>query len=386
MKKLMDPLYLLLNETSAVSLTYEIISCCFAGGIVTRESIDSKLGILCAAKTQSFVTHSDINLKCLGLTALSELVALNPEGASEYREIVIECLHDGDYTLRSRALIIAMTLMNETNVVSIVNKLLEILDGENGESLKKSLPFPVGFCDYAGQVVTMFLSAASRNAFILVKNELEWFVNTLPRMIPYCNDGSVGKSFVDVCIHLEHLRPRVANLIGNEIAKIQGDKYSPNDLKHMIWTFGEYVSSSQSMPEILDRLLKFCAESSDNGFVAACFDCIAKIVIRLPRSGVDCEALQEKMASAMEVNSRLDALSQEQGHIALSLLDLRKDTSLADNLRALYDDDLHRCGVGNSALPLQELNLTDWINPDLQNNDTASTVCILIIIHSYIAS
>lgn len=64
-KKLSGPLYQLLNATSSVSLSYEIISTCFTGRLLTRANIDSKLGILCCAKVQGFVTHTDLNLVCI---------------------------------------------------------------------------------------------------------------------------------------------------------------------------------------------------------------------------------------------------------------------------------------------------------------------------------
>lgn len=96
-------------------------------------------GLLDAAANSvaRFLTSNNHNLRYLGITALSGIVAVNPKYAAEHQMVVINCLEDQDETLKRKTLDLLYMMTNPRNVVFIVAKLIKHLKLVSQAELRK---------------------------------------------------------------------------------------------------------------------------------------------------------------------------------------------------------------------------------------------------------
>jgi hypothetical protein len=361
-KKLSDPLYLLLNDTSAVSLSYEIISTCITA-ILTEESLDSKLGCLCIAKLQSFIIHSDVNLKYLGLIALNSLIDIKPSIASGYREIVLSSIQDKDITLRYRALDIIIKMVNQENVVAIFNKLVSIIDAEAESS-------SVVFRDYAEHVAQSIIHVASRDIYGLVEREMEWFVEMLARLSKY---AGVGEYVIDVCVRVVKLRVLAVKLMVDELVKgVEGIV----DVREIVWLIGEY-SVEDGVADTVVILLKICIDGKREDAIGACIDALTKLCVRFPSSG-DAEAVISGLERILDQSSNLDIQAQEQANVGIAIL--QGFLEMNDSGVGLYTGELLPVSI-HAQHNVHDclLDLDAWINSDLAAPVPVVSVAFLMV-------
>jgi AP-3 complex subunit delta-1 len=131
-RKLLDPLTAIIQNTNAKSLKYE---CIFAltealsfskrddGSNVKSFSFVSKL---CSDYLRSFVEDSDQNLKYLGLVGLCNLLKSSLKLVVEHRNLVLQCLNDEDYTIRSKSLEILVGIVSRKSLIELVKHFMEV--------------------------------------------------------------------------------------------------------------------------------------------------------------------------------------------------------------------------------------------------------------------
>jgi len=112
-----------------------------------------------------FLASENNNLKYLGITGLAQLVESHPKYAAEHQLAVIECLEDGDETLKRKTLDLLYRMINPVNVEFIADKLIHSLETSTDEFLRKAL-------------VSRLCTAAERFA-----PSNEWYVATVLRVL-----------------------------------------------------------------------------------------------------------------------------------------------------------------------------------------------------------
>lgn len=96
---------------------------------LVRSKVDSTLSFLCI---QSYVA----------LETLNKTVGIETQAVQRHRNIILDCLRDGDISIRRRALELSFALINESNVRVLTRELLaflEIADTEFKQSMTTKL-------------------------------------------------------------------------------------------------------------------------------------------------------------------------------------------------------------------------------------------------------
>eukprot|EP00831_Metopus_contortus_P028189 TRINITY_DN23496_c0_g1_i2.p1 TRINITY_DN23496_c0_g1~~TRINITY_DN23496_c0_g1_i2.p1 ORF type:complete len:370 (-),score=34.75 TRINITY_DN23496_c0_g1_i2:3-1112(-) len=82
---------------------------------------------LSATTISRFLGTESKNLKYVGITGLSLIVAVNPDYVLSHQVSIIECLEDSDETLKGKTIDLLYHMTNFKNVSAIVDKFLNIL-------------------------------------------------------------------------------------------------------------------------------------------------------------------------------------------------------------------------------------------------------------------
>mmetsp|Transcript_10286 Transcript_10286/g.8840 ORF Transcript_10286/g.8840 Transcript_10286/m.8840 type:complete len:121 (-) Transcript_10286:1768-2130(-) len=64
------------------------------------------------------------NLKFLGISALIQIVNINPKYAVDHQMVIVDCLESKDETLKRETLDLLFKMTNSNNIEAIVSKLL----------------------------------------------------------------------------------------------------------------------------------------------------------------------------------------------------------------------------------------------------------------------
>lgn len=109
--------------------------------IATITTIYPNAAIVAAAAKSiaRFLGSNNNNLKYLGITALAEIVKVDPMHAAPHQLVVIDCLESPDETLRRTTLDVLYRMTNEQNVAVIVAKMIEFMRNTVDEFLRGDL-------------------------------------------------------------------------------------------------------------------------------------------------------------------------------------------------------------------------------------------------------
>ncbi|KAG9284081.1 hypothetical protein G9A89_022855 [Geosiphon pyriformis] len=94
---------------------------------------DSGLRVLAINILGKFLTNRDNNIRYVALTTLNKTVSLDTNAVQRHRNIILDCLRDGDISIRRRALELAFALINESNVRVLTRELLAFLEVADNE-------------------------------------------------------------------------------------------------------------------------------------------------------------------------------------------------------------------------------------------------------------
>eukprot|EP00708_Paratrimastix_pyriformis_P002088 GAFH01000827.1.p1 GENE.GAFH01000827.1~~GAFH01000827.1.p1 ORF type:complete len:835 (-),score=291.05 GAFH01000827.1:219-2537(-) len=81
-----------------------------------------------ATSISRFITSDNYNLKYLGITALAQIVQLDPKYIGSHQLEVLDCLEDNDETLKRKTLDLLFRISNPSNVQLVTDKLLGSLE------------------------------------------------------------------------------------------------------------------------------------------------------------------------------------------------------------------------------------------------------------------
>lgn len=80
-----------------------------------------------------FLGNRDNNIRYVALNTLNKVVSMDTNAVQRHRNIIIDCLRDGDISIRRRALELSYALINESNVRVLTRELLAFLEVADNE-------------------------------------------------------------------------------------------------------------------------------------------------------------------------------------------------------------------------------------------------------------
>lgn len=80
-----------------------------------------------------FLGNRDNNIRYVALNTLNKVVSMDTNAVQRHRNIIIDCLRDGDISIRRRALELSYALINESNVRVLTRELLAFLEISDNE-------------------------------------------------------------------------------------------------------------------------------------------------------------------------------------------------------------------------------------------------------------
>ncbi|CUM67765.1 uncharacterized protein PRCAT00005470001 [Priceomyces carsonii] len=147
------------GKNAAHAVLYECVKTIFA-----IES-DQSLRILGVNLLGKFLSTKDNNTRYVALDSLLTVVSIEPLAVQRQRTIIVNCLSDGDVSIRRRALELSFAILNEQNIRVLAREILSFLEVCTDKDLQT-------------YVTSQLTIAASRYA----PNE-KWHFDTLIRML-----------------------------------------------------------------------------------------------------------------------------------------------------------------------------------------------------------
>ena len=111
----------------------------------------------------------------VALNTLNKVVSIDTNAVQRHRNIILDCLRDGDISIRRRALELSYALINESNVRILIRELLAFLEVADDE-------FKLG-------MTTQISLAAERFA-----PNKRWHIDTFLRVLKLVGDASTRHS------------------------------------------------------------------------------------------------------------------------------------------------------------------------------------------------
>ena len=363
-KKLLPPLTNIMKTTPAMSLLYECINGIVQGGILNGAegtSEGEEIARLCVSKLRSMlVVEGDPNLKYVALLAFQKIVTSHPHLVSLHQDVILECIDDGDISIRMRALDLVVGMVNSENITTIVERLLRQLknapaasavddpmndrgahegivpmandsDDEAEASLRKGEqrsdqppPLPE---EYRVQVLRNILDMCSRDTYANI-SDFEWYIEVLVQLVRACPtvasssqheeileihsqsdiSSEIGRALRDVAVRVKAMRPDATIAAQNLILIDQRDALFPpfgnggqEVLGYAAWMVGEYTDNLTNPDGVLDSLLDSSSSQLPARILSIYIHAVLKVFARLGG------------------NERLSWTSQRKTHLTLSM-------------------------------------------------------------------
>ncbi len=379
-KKLIEPLTNLIHSTSAMSLLYECINTVIAVLISISSGMPNHSAAiqLCVQKLRILIEDSDQNLKYLGLLAMSQILKTNPKSVQGHKDLVMQCLDDGDESIRLRALDLLYGMVSKKNLMEIVKKLMVHMDKAEGTTYRDELMFKI-------------IQICSQNDYQHITN-FEWYVTVLvelTRMEGTKHGNLIASQMMDVAIRVATIRPfavkQMALLIDNYHLLVgSSSRNSTSEVLYAAsWICGEFAEHLEQPEDTLRAMFKpkisglpghILAVYVQNGMKLFAFIAEKKL-----KEGQDCGAeevqelittIEDKVLKDLVSSSDLEV--QERASVMIQLLKyvgkhLEKGDDIADNLGVLFAGDLNPVAAkAQKKVPVPEgLDLDAWINEPL---------------------
>jgi AP-1 complex subunit gamma-1 len=182
---------------------------------------DSGLRVLAVNILGRFLLNRDNNIRYVALNSLSKVVAEDISAVQRHRSTIVECLKDGDISIRQRALELIYQLVNDQNVVSLTAELLNYLIVANTE--------------HKANLVSKIMQLVERYS-----PSKRWRVDTVLTMLSMSGnqvDDSVPRTAIIYIAQAEGLQGYAAH----RLFRILQDDTSQQGLLHVaLWCMGEY--------------------------------------------------------------------------------------------------------------------------------------------------
>ncbi|KAG6333060.1 hypothetical protein ID866_6029 [Astraeus odoratus] len=182
---------------------------------------DSGLRVMAINILGKFLSNRDNNIRYVALNTLNKVVSVDTNAVQRHRNIILDCLRDGDISIRRRALELSYALINEQNVRVLVRELLAFLEVADDE-------FKTG-------MTTQISLAAERFA-----PNKRWHIDTVLRTLKLAGNfvrEEILSSFIRLVAHTPELQAYTASKL---YTALQEDISQESLTLAAVWIIGEY--------------------------------------------------------------------------------------------------------------------------------------------------
>ncbi|KAG1864916.1 adaptin N terminal region-domain-containing protein [Suillus subluteus] len=190
---------------------------------------DSGLRVMAINILGKFLGNRDNNIRYVALNTLNKVVGMDTNAVQRHRNIILDCLRDGDISIRRRALELSYALINEQNVRILIRELLAFLEVADDE-------FKLG-------MTTQISLAAERFA-----PNKRWHIDTVLRVLKLASGFSMSKAgnfvreeILSAFIRLVAHTPELQAYTSSKLYTALQDDISQESLTlAALWVIGEY--------------------------------------------------------------------------------------------------------------------------------------------------
>lgn len=118
------------DKNSANAILYECVKTIFA------IQSDQSLKILGVNLLGKFLSTKDNNTRYVALDTLLTVINYEPVAVQRHRSTILNCLSDGDISIRRRALELSFAILNDQNIRVLAREILQFLETSNDNELK----------------------------------------------------------------------------------------------------------------------------------------------------------------------------------------------------------------------------------------------------------
>ncbi|WVQ99305.1 hypothetical protein IAU59_006437 [Kwoniella sp. CBS 9459] len=182
---------------------------------------DSGLRVMAINILGKFLTNRDNNIRYVALNTLNKVVSMDTNAVQRHRNTILDCLRDGDISIRRRALELCYALVNEGNVRVMIRELLSFLEVADNE-------FKLG-------MTTQICLAAERFA-----PNKRWQIDTVLRVLKVAGNyvrEEILAAFIRLTCHTPELQFYTAQRL---YAALSGDLSQESLTLAAVWIIGEF--------------------------------------------------------------------------------------------------------------------------------------------------
>ncbi|GJE90995.1 adaptor protein complex AP-1 gamma subunit [Phanerochaete sordida] len=210
---------------------------------------DSGLRVMAINILGKFLSNRDNNIRYVALNTLNKVVTIDTNAVQRHRNIILDCLRDGDISIRRRALELSYALINEGNVRILIRELLAFLEVADDE--------------FKLSMTTQISLAAERFA-----PNRRWHIDTFLRVLKLAGNfvrEEILSAFIRLVAHTPELQGYTASKL---YTALRADISQESLTLAATWVIGEYgdillegglVDEDQPKPisdvELLDLLV-----------------------------------------------------------------------------------------------------------------------------------
>ncbi|KAH9971672.1 adaptin N terminal region-domain-containing protein [Lactifluus volemus] len=182
---------------------------------------DSGLRVMAINILGKFLSNRDNNIRYVALNTLNKVVLTNTDAVQRHRNTILDCLRDGDISIRRRALELSYALINEQNIRVMTRELLAFLEVADNE-------FKLG-------MTTQISLAAERFA-----PNKRWHIDTFLRVLKLAGNyvrEEILSAFIRLVAHTPELQAYTASRLYRALlADISQEALTLS----ATWVLGEY--------------------------------------------------------------------------------------------------------------------------------------------------
>jgi AP-1 complex subunit gamma-1 len=168
-----------------------------------------------------FLSNRDNNIRYVALNTLNKVVGIDTNAVLRHRNTILDCLRDGDISIRRRALELSYALINESNVRVLIRELLAFLEVADNE-------FKLG-------MTTQICLAAERFA-----PNKRWHIDTVLRVLKLAGNyvrEEILSAFIRLVAHTPELQAYTASRL---YSALRSDVSQESLTLAAIWIMGEF--------------------------------------------------------------------------------------------------------------------------------------------------
>ncbi|KAI3619637.1 ap-1 complex subunit gamma-1 [Moniliophthora roreri] len=197
------------------SILYETVLC------VLDIEADSGLRVMAINILGKFLSNRDNNIRYVALNTLNKVVSMDTNAVQRHRNIILDCLRDGDISIRRRALELSYALINEQNIRILIRELLAFLEVADDE-------FKLG-------MTTQICLAAERFA-----PNKRWHIDTVLRVLKLAGNfvrEEILSAFIRLVAHTPELQAYTTSKL---YTALNSDISQESLTLAATWLIGEY--------------------------------------------------------------------------------------------------------------------------------------------------